>query len=1069
MAKVNVGLLKRALLIVSRVLAILMTIVFGVLVVGTDIINDNAPTISSFLGQDFVNLVKNETDDGEDEEEIDTDYYTSAYNSVAEVKQAGIDMTERVMAEGAVLLYNKDNALPLDKSNDKVSLFSASSANPVYSGSRESYEKTGSSAKVDIKKGLENAGLTVNQDLYNWYKNNKTYGRKRVGTNTGIYEVWNVNEAPWSAIGSAKVKDGYKTAIFVVSRIAGEGFDVTMRNLGENKVGDETNGNYLLLTPNEKDVFANIKAQKQAGAFDKFIVLLNTTNQVAIDFIDEYDVDAVLYSGSIGSAGANAIGKILTGEVNPSGKLSDTFWKNHYLNPVLTNWGQMSYDSGVTMLNQYIGFTYGDSGKYEDGYVVYQEGIYSGYRYTETRYEDTVMGTANVGDFTYSDAVAFPFGYGLSYTEFEYSNMNVNYSSEKDEYTVTVDVKNVGSRAGKNAVQLFLQKPYTDYDKENGIEKAAVEFVAFDKTDILAPGATETATMTVSRRELASYDSYKQGTYILEQGNYYFTVASDAHAAVNNILAQKGYNGADAQGDTDLVCLINDVKAGDFLKYSTATTGKAIVNQFDNVDLKLYSGAGSNKDAFDYMTRSNWAGTVKYAFDLNTYRFLKNYVHLTKTSGISSDLKQTIKTDNGAYPTYGSKATSWQLIDMRVDENGEPLPYDHERWEELLNQLTYDDMASLLMYGFSQTKPLTVISNPGTYDYDSDLGVITSYTASSTGLATKLNDPNKGEKPAIYLDNGVVAATRNVELCYEYGVQWGEDCLWAGYQGLYGTGANIHRSPYLGRTYGYFSEDPILTGRCVAQMNIGMESKGSYMLLKHCVLNEQECNRCGGASWANEQTIREVYLKAFEVAIKEGGVQGVMTSLNRLGAVPAPHHPFINEILRGEFGMHGYCVTDSYMGYMDIGCCVLAGNDLPLAQDSTIYNYKSGYSKVAWAMRDSVHNVLYSVVHSSAMNGFSSDVRVISFQPEWQYYLEILTPTLTAITWVCIAFFVAMEVWSYFGKRKKRDKSNDEGGGGNKDAPKDELYEPGPEPGEELDPSYTVESEELVQEAAEPA
>ena len=388
---------------------------------------------------------------------------------------------------------------------------------------------------------------------------------------------------------------------------------------------------------------------------------------------------------------------------------------------------------------------------------------------------------------------------------------------------------------------------------------------------------------------------------------------------------------------------------------------------------------------------------------------------------------------------------------MRVDENGEPMPYDHERWEELLDQLTFDDMASLIMYGFSQTKPLPAISNPGTYDYDSDLGVINAYSAGSTGLANKTNDPNKREKPAIYLDNGVVAATRNAELCYEYGVQWGEDCLWAGYQGLYGTGANIHRSPYLGRTYGYFSEDPVLTGRCVAQMNIGMESKGSYMLLKHCVLNEQECNRCGGASWANEQTIREIYLKAFEVAIKEGEVQGVMTSLNRLGAVPAPHHPFINEVLRGEFGMHGYCVTDSYMGYMNIGSCVLAGNDLPLAQDSTIYDYKSGYSKVAWAMRDTVHNILYSVVHSSAMNGFSSDVRVVVFEPEWQHMLDLATPVITALTWVCIAFFVAMEVWSYFGKntnkkKKKSDENNDQ-------TPDDEVgdieqdaIEPEPEP-----------------------
>lgn len=1025
MSKPNINTVKKSLLIVSRVLAIIMAIVFGVLVIGTEIAYDNADTVSSFLDQNFVNLVKNEPEDGEEEEAVD--FYTSEYDSVADVKNAGIDMTERVMAEGAVLLYNKDNALPLDKTTDKVSLFSASSAKPVWSGARESHDKTESSGKVDIKAGLENAGLTVNEDLYNWYKNSG-YGRARLGTNVGIYELWSINEAPWSAISNAKTKAGYNTAIFVISRIAGEGFDTAMRDLGEDSdKSDRTNGNYLLLSPDEKDVFEHIKEEKQNGTFDKFIVLMNTTNQVAVDFVDKYDVDAVLYSGSIGSAGANAIGKILTGEVNPSGKLSDTFWKNHYLNPVLTNWGQMSYNPAATMLNQYIGFTYGDSGLYDDGYTVYQEGIYSGYRYTETRYEDVVMGTDKAGSFNYYDAVAFPFGYGLSYTDFEYDNMSVAYSAETDEYTVTVDVTNTGSVAGKNAVQLFLQKPYTAYDKAHGVEKAAVEFVAFDKTGIIAPGATESVTLKLARRELASYDSYEAGTYILEQGNYYLTVASDAHAAVNNILAQKGFDG-DADGDTGLVHLINDIPEADFLEYSIAKTGKEIVNVFDNVDLKLYEGAGSNKDAFQYMTRSDWAGTVKYAFDLNTYAFLYNYVHLVKTAQMSADYGKGVESSSGAYPTYGSTATAWQLIDLRIDENDEPMAYDHPRWDELLDQLTFDDMANMLMNGFAQTKPLAAISNPGTYDYDSDLGVINSYSAGKTGLANKINDPDKHQKPPLYLDNGIVAATRNPKLCYDYGVQWGEDCLWAGYQGLYGTGANIHRSPYLGRTYGYFSEDPVLTGRCVAQMNIGMESKGSYMLLKHCVLNEQECNRCGGASWANEQSIREIYLKAFSFAIDEGGVQGVMTSLTRLGPTPAPHHPFINEVLRGEFNMQGYCVTDSYMGYMNIASCVVAGNDLPLSQDDRLKNYKTGYSNVAWAMRDAVHNILYSVVHSSAMNGFTSDVRVIIFEPEWQYYLNKATPWIIAATWICIAFFVGMEVWSYFGNKK----NGKNGGGGKK-------------------------------------
>lgn len=701
--------LRKILLTVSRVLALIMTIAFGILLVGSDIANANVQTVSDMLGQNIVNLVKNESDDEDEEEEIL--YYESDYGSVAEVRKAGFDLTEKVMAEGAVLLRNENNALPLNKTTDKISLFSASSVNPVYSGSRESYEKGASCVSADLRTGLKNAGLEINEELYNWYKSS-SYGRKRVGTNTGIYEIYNVNEAPWSAISSAKTASGYNVALFVVSRIAGEGTDCTVRNLGERKT-DETNGNYLLLTPDEKDVFQHIYEEKNKGTFDKFIVLLNTTNQVACDFEEKYGVDAVLYSGSLGSQGANAVGRILTGDVNPSGKLSDTFWKNHYLNPVLTNWGQMSYNESLSMLNQYVGFTYDDSGVYDDGYVVYQEGIYSGYRYTETRYEDKVMGTPNVGDYDYYDAVAYPFGYGLSYTEFTYSDMAVDYDSKTDEYAVTVTVNNVGGVAGKNAVQLFLQKPYTQFDREAGIEKAAVEFAAYDKTEVLAAGESETVTMRVARRELASYDSYVNGTYILENGDYYFAVGADAHDAVNNILAKKNYtraDGMDADGDASLAVLVNDVQDDEFKKYSKSATGKEIVNQFDGVDLKLYDGAGSNKDAFDYITRNDWDGTVKYAYDTETFAFLNNYVHLKKTSQMVSDRSNVVQKDDGAYPTYGSTKTAWQLADLRVDENGEPLPFDHERWDELLDQLTYSDMANLLLNGFAAT-PAVAIDN----------------------------------------------------------------------------------------------------------------------------------------------------------------------------------------------------------------------------------------------------------------------------------------------------------------------------------------------------------------------
>lgn len=389
----------------------------------------------------------------------------------------------------------------------------------------------------------------------------------------------------------------------------------------------------------------------------------------------------------------------------------------------------------------------------------------------------------------------------------------------------------------------------------------------------------------------------------------------------------------------------------------------------------------------------------------------------------------------GDLPVMGSTETAWQLIDMIQDEEGNrvDIPYGDEKWEQLLNQLTYAEMAEFLSDAYGFTYEINSISKPKTTDQDSDLGVINAYSFGSSGLANKLADPDKDLYPAAYVDNGIVAATRNPELLYEYGLQWGEDCLWAGYSGLYGTGGNIHRSPYGGRNYGYYSEDPVLMGKCVSQINVGMEEKGSFMMMKHCMLNEQEAGRIGMSSWANEQTIREVYLKPFQIAIEEGGVQGVMTSLNRLGTLAAPHHPFMNTVLRGEFGMRGYNVTDSWMpynaskpseGHMELISCLIAGNDLPLGGASVLKNNEAKYNtreyaNVVWAMRNATHNVLYSVVHSNAMNGMSKNTRIITFQPEWQYYLDRINPAVAVLFGISVAFFVGMEVWSYFGNGKK--------------------------------------------------
>lgn len=1022
--KGKLRLIQKILSPISKVLLFGFTFAFGVLNVGTALANANASVVTSYLGGGGNNIVY--VDDGTVSE---SDYFKSEFSSVKEVRDNGIDFTRRIMEEGAVLLKNDNNALPL-KSTDKVSLFSVSSAKPVISGYRESSKDQD---VVSFKEGLEAAGIEVNADLYDWYLNSG-YGRQSILGNTGFANVYNINEAPWSALPSSKTASGYNTAVFVISRIGGEASDVQLRDLGEkykNDVAtfDGKNGNYLVLSAEEEDVLSHLKEEK-GKSFDKIIVIMNTTNQVACDFEDKYGVDALLYSGSIGTAGTRGIGNILAGKVNPSGKLSDTFWKNHYLNPVLANWGAEFFRNGV-----YSGYTYNGDNEYSS--VVYQEGIYSGYRYTETRYEDVILGTENNTGYVYGDVVAYPFGYGLSYTDFEYSDFDVAYDSGTDCYNISVSVKNTGSTDGKNAVQLFLQKPYTDYDRVHGIEKAAVELVDFGKSDMLtAGGEAQKISFAVPRRELASYDSYGEKTYILQNGNYYFAVGTDAHDALNNILAAKGKSGMtdargnSAAGNAGLAKLV-EIADDNLLKaYSTSANGTEITNRFDNADLKLYQNASETDKNIKYITRSDWDGTVKLGFTADGTQ-LDNYYRVTMTPEMRADMTQTAQGVKGELPTMGSTETAWQLIDMLSDGEGNPLPYDDPKWEELLNQLTYAEMAEFLSDAYGFTFPITSISKPRTTDQDSDLGVICEYTYGPNGLANKLGDPDKDKKPAAYCDSGIVASTRNKDLLLEYGRQWGEDCLWAGYTGLYGTGANIHRSPYNGRTYGYYSEDPVLMGKCISQINTGMEEKGAFMLLKHCMLNEQEAGRIGQSSWANEQTIREVYLKPFQIAIEEGGVQGVMTSLNRIGTISAPHHSFINEVLRGEFGMRGYCVTDSWMPHMNLPSCLLAGNDLPLGGTSILkdneatYNTEN-YANVVWAMRDATHNILYSVVHSNAMNGLSANTRILTFQPEWQYYLGIINPVVEGLFIFSVVLWAGVEVLGYFvnGKSKKDGAEN---------------------------------------------
>ena len=497
-------------------------------------------TVALFTGDTFWKVVD------EDENAV---YYKGDFQTEEERTAAGAEVVKQVEAEGAVLLTNSENGLPLEE-GAKISLFSTSSVNIVYGGTGSG--NVDSSKCKNLKQALEEDGkFVVNPILWDFYlkgdaseytrgnagavvQDSATEQVKKEETNTtdaviASMSTTDIVEAPWSLYTEevlTSVEEYSDAAIIVLSRIGGEGADAYFdHSLGNGK-------NYLALNDIEREMMANVKALKDAGKIEKIIVLINTSNALQVDFLknNEYGVDATLWISGVGQTGLEAVTEILNGTVNPSGSLPDTYYFDNYAHPVMANFTPIQYAGDVLKIPEHA-----------DTYMIYQEGIYVGYKYAETRYEDYVLGQGNAGNFVYDDVVAFPFGYGLSYTTFEYSDMAMVYDADAQTYTITVKVTNTGEVAGKENVQIYVNSPYTQYDIENKVEKASASLVGFEKTDILQPGASETLTIVVDGDYVASYDAYGSGTYIMDAGDYLFTAATDAHNAVNNFLAAKGH------------------------------------------------------------------------------------------------------------------------------------------------------------------------------------------------------------------------------------------------------------------------------------------------------------------------------------------------------------------------------------------------------------------------------------------------------------------------------------------------------------------------------------------------
>ena len=994
----------------SKKLWLVTTIVFGVLAV----IMAVGLAVGTYFEQ-VINLALNVETQKIIPDPDATIYFWTDYENEEDLVAYEQQLCRDIEGEGAALLLNKDDTLPLAKGT-KFSCFSQSSVDLLYGGTGSG--QVSSDDAVTLSAALQESfgEGTVNPDLWKFYVTSG-YKRENAATTGGNQGQYRINEVPWDKY-TDSLKNTFASygdvALVVLARSGGEGADLPDKDSCFTNNGatdyDSTDGDYLRLSAEERDMLSNISKYKQDGTFKKIVVLLNSSNALQLDFLDEYSVDAALWIGDVGMTGIRGVADILCGDVVPSGRIVDTFLKDNHSSPAMVNFGAYDY-TNADELGLETAQNNTDAGvvKANRNYVVYQEGIYVGYRYYETRYEDYVLDRGNAGDYDYSADVAYPFGSGLSYVDFTYSNFNI--TPEEDTVTVTVDVKNEGDIAAKHTVQIYFQSEYTQYDIDYDVEKSAVELCGFDKKEIGA-GQTVTYTITVDKEDLTSYDHMNAKTYILEDGDYYFTVGTDAHNAVNNILMAKKAAGENVNesrmygsGNADLAKKWTNGTFDDETYSVSSATGNEITNLFEEADLNKYEGAGGQ--GVEYLTRDDWEGTFpKESAVLRVTDDMWEDGLTHEESGraaIAEKYKELYYSDVTEVPAMDTDGTM-KVADLCEVDISDP------RWDELISQLPYDEMTNLIYNGFHLTQACPSISLPGTLDENGPQG----FTKSLIG----------GNSAMCYTSEDVMAATFNLDLIKEMGKCIAEDFLHAVelgsgktvYSGIYGPGANIHRTPYSGRNFEYYSEDGWLSGEICAVEVAAIQSKGVYVFTKHFALNDQEEGRYGISTWSNEQAIREVYLEGFEGSVRGGGL-GVMSSFNRIGVIwSGAHRGLMTGILRDEWGMKGAAITDCSVSakYMDYRLGVLAGQDL-------WDGYSSGMATldgldddpaIVTACQTAAKRIAFSISRSHAMNIGRADIVLI--MPWW----KVLVIVLLAVFAVLAVGSIVMLVMSIRKQRK---------------------------------------------------
>ena len=984
------------------ILSVIFILLFAVTMIGGPIANNYATIINMVLGTESTKTIG---DPGQT-------YFEADFASSEEQASSAAEICKSVVANGATLLLNKDNTLPLAQGS-KISLFGTTSAKPVYGGTGSGGMETSS---LGYKNALEADGFSVNPTMWDFYTigAGSSYGLTTASGSLNNYifnnAEYTVNEVPQSVYTDTEwnyVSSYGDAAIVVLGRICGEGADLPWFGAGDD------NGNMLSLSNEEYALLQKLSELKASGQIQKIVVLLNATNPIELDFLNpsicgtDYGIDACLWVGELGQTGIESVGDLLNGTVNPSGKLVDTYCYDNLTSPAILNAYATSYTNAAE-----AGLAF--AGTCNEYYVAYAEGIYVGYRYYETRYEDMVLGDSNVGEYDYASTVAYPFGYGLSYTTFNYGDLSMQ--DDGNHFTFTVDVTNTGAVDGAEAVQIYMQSPYTEYDRQNGIEKASVELVGYTKVSVPA-GQTVTATITVDKSEMRTYDANGAKTYIVDAGNYYFATGNGAHEALNNILAAKASLGDTANGTVDTSKMTASGNAAlvkqynqavqDNTTYATSITGTDITNQLDHGDLNKFDDDTSNDIV--YVSRSNWADTMPKA-DITATAY-RAAVQLAANAQMIEALKATVENipDTAEFsdemPTMGADGNLSLAQFAGVPLDGTVTVDGTEyTWNDLLDQITFSEMAKLIGQAYHSTVYVASVNKPATKDENGPQGI----TATLTG----------GSSSTSYTSADLLAATFDPAIAEAVGRSMGNDCLLANgkaYSGLYGPGVNIHRTPYSGRNFEYYSEDPFISGKTCSAETAGIQSKGVYVYMKHFAINDQETGRDGICVWTNEQAAREIYLQAFEYPIVESGAYCVMTSFNRIGCVWAGgDYNLLTNILRGEWGMTGFALTDfsNFNNYMDVVQGVLAGGDAWDCNDATkwtdnLRQYQDDPAVVN-AMRQATQRILYTVANSNAMNGVSPNMQVVEVITWWQIAFIVCD----VVFGVLAAFSIVMAVRS---------------------------------------------------------